>query len=72
MDQLKVTNNALSLTPADKKDGAFTIDHFFTKPNVHPFDEIAWEKRRAAITGQDGQIFFPFLLLEIFILVSNF
>ncbi len=31
---------------------------FFTKPGIHPFDEIVWEKRDAVITNEKGEVVF--------------
>ena len=41
-----------------KSKRAFRIARFFTQENVHPYDEIVWEKRRAAISGSKGEIIF--------------
>src|SRR5262250_2055961 len=30
----------------------------FTRPGVHPFDELAWEKRSARITNEKGEVVF--------------
>src|SRR3989449_5875703 len=30
----------------------------FTKPGVHPFDQIKWEKRKAVITNEKGEVIF--------------
>src|SRR4051812_44666443 len=35
-----------------------TIPRFFTREGVHPFDEMEWELRTAAITGEGGQVYF--------------
>ena len=37
---------------------ATRIERFFTKPGVHPFDEVGWEQRGASITDESGQSFF--------------
>jgi len=34
------------------------IRRFFTRPGVHPFDEVAWERRTARILGSDGSVVF--------------
>lgn len=31
---------------------------FFTKPGIHPFDEIVWERRDAVITNEKGEVVF--------------
>src|SRR4051812_33083898 len=35
-----------------------TIPRFFTQPGVDPFDQVQWELRTAAITGEGGQVYF--------------
>jgi len=35
-----------------------TIEQFFSTPGVHPFGQIEWERRKAVITGDDGQAIF--------------
>jgi len=30
----------------------------FTKPEVHPFDQVKWEKRKAVITNEKGEVIF--------------
>lgn len=35
-----------------------TVDRFFTKEGVHPYDEIIWEKRDAVISNSKGQVVF--------------
>jgi ribonucleoside-diphosphate reductase alpha chain len=35
-----------------------TFEHAFSKPGVHPYDEIEWEKRTAEITDDSGKAIF--------------
>jgi ribonucleoside-diphosphate reductase alpha chain len=35
-----------------------TVERFYTRPNVHPYDEIEWEKRDAVITNEKGKVVF--------------
>jgi ribonucleoside-diphosphate reductase alpha chain len=35
-----------------------TVPRYFTRPGVDPFEEVQWELRTAAITGEGGQVFF--------------
>jgi hypothetical protein len=46
------------VTPAISRtgspDAATRIERFFTTPGVHPFDEVAWELRSAAIADESG------------------
>jgi ribonucleoside-diphosphate reductase alpha chain len=34
------------------------IEHFFSAPGVHPFEQLEWETRSAKITGDNGQVIF--------------
>ncbi len=34
------------------------IEHFFSNPGVHPFEQLEWETRSAKITGDNGQVVF--------------
>ena len=38
--------------------GGLKFSRHWTSPGVHPFDEVEWEKRRAAITGERGEVVF--------------
>lgn len=35
-----------------------SVERFYTKENVHPYDEIKWEKRDAVITNEKGKVVF--------------
>ena len=35
-----------------------SVDRYFTKVGVDPFQEVEWELRNASITGADGEVFF--------------
>ncbi len=41
----------------DKSRG-LKIEHFFSTPGVHPFEQLEWEKRSAKITDDSGQAIF--------------
>lgn len=41
------------------------ISRFYTKPSVHPYDTITWEKRHAQITNSKGEIVFEQKDVEI-------
>ncbi len=34
------------------------VEHFFSTPDTHPFDQLEWEKRSAKITGDNEQAIF--------------
>jgi len=35
-----------------------SLPRFFTTPDIHPFDDVAWEKRDAVITNHKGDVIF--------------
>ncbi len=44
--------------PEQAGDARLGLTRFFTRPGVHPYDEVTWEIRSAGITGEGGQTFF--------------
>src|SRR6188474_1525898 len=34
------------------------VPRYFTRAGINPFDELEWELRTAAITGEGGQVYF--------------
>ena len=40
------------------KDGGLRVERRFTTDGVHPFDEVAWEKRSATIANEKGETVF--------------
>ena len=52
-------HNALSNTntpAAGKLD--WGVGRLFTQPEVHPFDQLEWEIRKAVITNEKGRVLF--------------
>ena len=47
------------------RDGGLKIKRYFSKKGVHPFDEVEWELRTAAITDENGKIIFEQKDVEI-------
>ena len=43
---------------AEKYGHGITVNRYFTKEGVHPYEEIVWEKRDAVITNSKGAIVF--------------
>jgi len=41
------------------------IEHSFSSPGVHPFDQLEWETRSAKITGDNGQAVFEQENIEV-------
>src|SRR5438093_1567781 len=37
----------------------------FTKPGVHPFEQVKWEKRKAVITNEKGDVIFEQSVIEV-------
>src|SRR5580765_8317340 len=41
----------------DERPG-LTVERFFTRQGVDPFETVEWERRDAVISGADGKVFF--------------
>jgi ribonucleoside-diphosphate reductase alpha chain len=54
-----ISNNPTTSTPG------LQIERRFTKPGVHPFDEVEWELRTATITNEKGEVVFEQTDVEI-------
>ena len=55
---------ALNSSFSEKKNGLI-IERYFSKENIHPYDEIKWEKRDAKITSAKGEIIFEQKNVEV-------
>ena len=53
-DDTPQENNLFAPNPA----GVLNIARHFTTEGVHPFDEVEWEGRHAAITAENGEVIF--------------
>jgi ribonucleoside-diphosphate reductase alpha chain len=53
-----------SVDSTSRKKG-LVFKRLFTKPGVHPFDEIEWELRTAAISNEKGEVIFEQKDIEI-------
>ncbi len=51
--------------PRTGKGQGLHVPRYFTTPGVNPADEIAWELRSAAITGEDGKVVFEQKNIEV-------
>jgi len=58
---LEILGNSAS----EPSQGGLKIERFFTRPGVHPFDELEWELRTALITNEKGKIIFEQKDVEI-------
>ena len=45
--------------------GGLTLQRYFTKPGLHPFDELEWELRTAVISNEKGEKIFEQKNVEI-------
>ncbi|HEU0051058.1 MAG TPA: ATP cone domain-containing protein, partial [Patescibacteria group bacterium] len=52
----RTRDNALEAKPVYGK--GIQFPRFFTRPGVHPYDDIEWEKRDATITNEKGKVVF--------------
>src|SRR3989344_8015895 len=52
------------LLATEQKTG-ISVPRFFTKPGVHPYDEIQWESRDAEIKNEKGKTVFEQRSVEI-------
>ncbi|OGL69946.1 ribonucleoside-diphosphate reductase, adenosylcobalamin-dependent, partial [Candidatus Uhrbacteria bacterium RIFCSPHIGHO2_02_FULL_47_44] len=50
---------------AEKYGNGISVERYFTKEGVHPYDEIIWEKRDAVITNSKGAVVFEQKGVEI-------
>jgi len=57
--------NATTSATKDHKPSGIGIKRFFTKPGVHPFDEIEWQVRTASIQNEKGETIFEQRNVEV-------
>ena len=61
-NDLDITVDQIVAVPSEEKKRSkkqgLKIDRYFTTPSVHPFDEIEWEHRVAAIYNEKGETIF--------------
>ena len=43
--------------PADISRAPLRLERSFTRPGLHPYDEVQWELRDAVIPGENGPVF---------------
>jgi ribonucleoside-diphosphate reductase alpha chain len=48
----------VKIVPDAPKSGCLRIEHFFSTPGVHPFEQLEWENCSVKITGDDGKAIF--------------
>ncbi len=54
-----------STQPQPKRYGGLHIERLFSKPDIHPFDEIEWDTRAAQITNDKGEVIFEQKNVEV-------
>jgi ribonucleoside-diphosphate reductase alpha chain len=52
-------------TPRSTAKRGLTFQRYFSKPGVHPFDEVEWELRNAVISNEKGEKIFEQKDVEI-------
>jgi ribonucleoside-diphosphate reductase alpha chain len=52
-------------TPETASKRGLAVKRLFTKPGIHPFDEIEWELRTASIQNEKGQVIFEQRNVEV-------
>lgn len=55
----------IETSPAAGKRKGVGIKRYFTRPGVHPYAEVEWEKRSAVISGEKGDVVFEQNEVEI-------
>lgn len=59
LKEMSETGEATALAPIKVcEERQLHFKRVFTKPGVHPFDQIKWEKRKAVITNEKGDVIF--------------
>jgi len=65
-EQLELDSDTLQdKSPKFNPPEKLQIPRFFTKPDVHPYDEIEWETRSASITSDKGEVLFERQNIEV-------
>jgi ribonucleoside-diphosphate reductase alpha chain len=64
-DAVTLTTVATSSTKENAGKRGITMRRLFTKPGIHPFEEVAWELRTASIQNEKGQVIFEQRNVEV-------
>src|SRR5438552_11804871 len=62
LDKAMARSSSTSSTPTG---AGMRVPRRFTRPGVHPFDEVRWDKRRTVITNPDGSVVFQMDDVEV-------
>lgn len=63
--QAAVGRGGTAIPRAERGSKAITMQRYFSRPGVDPFDEVEWELRNAVITGEGGEVVFEQKNVEI-------
>ncbi len=58
LEEISPPAEDMSLAVEEKRAPGLRFERYFTRPGVHPFDEVRWELRTASITGERGEVIF--------------
>ena len=61
----KTEQAEMKTVPGEMKSEGLGIEHFFSNPGEHPFEQIEWENRSVKITGDGGQAVFEQENIEV-------
>lgn len=64
IDMLTVPQESAEVPTEDGSKG-MVFSHYFSKPGVHPFEEIEWDRREAVISDASGKTIFKQTGVEV-------
>ncbi|MGB9485893.1 MAG: ribonucleotide reductase N-terminal alpha domain-containing protein, partial [Terriglobia bacterium] len=64
-DAVSMAKKAETPTKESASQQGINVKRFFTKPGVHPLDEIEWESRTASIQNEKGLVIFEQRNVEV-------
>ena len=64
-DAVTVATKAATSTEEGASRRGITLKRLFTKPGIHPFDDLEWELRTASIQNEKGQVIFEQRNVEV-------
>src|SRR5438067_10579361 len=65
LDAASASRRGAARRAARELSRGLTFTRRFTQPGVHPYDQVEWEQRTAAITGEGGEKVFEQAGVEI-------
>jgi ribonucleoside-diphosphate reductase alpha chain len=64
-DAVSMATKAATPTKEGASQAGINVKRFFTKPGIHPLDEIEWESRTASIQNEKGLVIFEQRNVEV-------